>query len=94
MMKELFPKEHVVGFVGSLILTLAALSVITFDMSKGIAMTILSVTALAQAVVQLVLFMHIGETEDKKSLYTSVIYAVVVGLVTVFGSLLTMIWGY
>ncbi|MFE6167292.1 cytochrome aa3 quinol oxidase subunit IV [Viridibacillus arvi] len=93
-MKELFPKEHVVGFVGSLILTLAALSVITFDMSNGIAMTILSVTALAQAVVQLVLFMHIGETEDKKSLYTSVIYAVVVGLVTVFGSLLTMIWGY
>ncbi|MGE7621986.1 cytochrome aa3 quinol oxidase subunit IV [Viridibacillus sp. NPDC096237] len=93
-MKELFPKEHVIGFIGSLILTLAALTVLIDGIPKGVAMTILGATALAQAVVQLVLFMHIGETEDKKSLYTSVIYAVVVGLITIFGSLLAMVWGY
>ncbi|AMW98291.1 cytochrome aa3 quinol oxidase subunit IV [Rummeliibacillus stabekisii] len=94
-MKELFPKEHVLGFVGSLLLTLAALTVIMFkDMSNGLAMTILLITAAAQALVQLILFMHIGETDDKKSLYVTIIYAVVVGLITVFGTLLAMVWGY
>ncbi|WP_397537380.1 cytochrome aa3 quinol oxidase subunit IV [Rummeliibacillus pycnus] len=94
-MKELFPKEHVMGFVGSLVLTLLALTVIMFkDMSNGVAITILLVTAAAQAIVQLVLFMHIGETEDKKALYITIIYSVVVGLITVFGTLLAMIWGY
>ncbi|GEL04277.1 cytochrome aa3 quinol oxidase subunit IV [Rummeliibacillus sp. G93] len=94
-MKELFPKEHVLGFVGSLLLTLAALTVIMFKgMSNGLAMTILLITAAAQALVQLILFMHIGETDDKKSLYVTIIYAVVVGLITVFGTLLAMVWGY
>lgn len=94
-MKELFPKEHVMGFVGSLVLTLLALTVIMFKgMSSGVAMAILLVTALAQAIVQLVLFMHIGETADKKSLYITIIYSVVVGVVTVFGTLLAMVWGY
>lgn len=94
-MKELFPKEHLIGFVGSLVLTLAALTVVMFKgMSNGVALTILLVTAAAQALVQLVLFMHIGETEDKKSLYLTVSYAVFVGLATVFGTLLAMVWGY
>lgn len=94
-MKELFPKEHVMGFVGSLVLTLLALTVVMFKgMSSGVAMTILLVTAIAQAIVQLVLFMHIGETEDKKSLYITILYSVVVGVITVFGTLLAMVWGY
>lgn len=93
-MKELFPKQHVMGFGFSLLLTLVALSVVTFDMSYNIAFGILLVTALAQATVQLVLFMHAGESEDKKSIYTSILYAVFVGVVTILGSLLTMIWGY
>lgn len=93
-MKELFPKQHVMGFGFSLLLTFVALSVVTFDMSFNIAFTILLATALAQATVQLVLFMHIGESEDKKTLYTAILYAVFVGVVTILGSLLTMIWGY
>ena len=93
-MKELFPKQHVMGFGFSLLLTLLALSVVTFDMSYNIAFAILLATALAQATVQLVLFMHIGESEDKKMLYTSILYAVFVGVVTIIGSLLAMIWGY
>ncbi|KOS67830.1 cytochrome aa3 quinol oxidase subunit IV [Lysinibacillus contaminans] len=93
-MKELFPKQHVMGFGFSLLLTIVALSVVTLDMSYNIAFTILLVTALAQATVQLVLFMHIGESEDKKTLYTSILYAVFVGVITIIGSLLTMIWGY
>lgn len=94
-MAELFPKEHILGFLGSIILTFAALSVYWID---GISLTgglvILWVTALAQASLQLVLFMHIGETKDKASLYISTIYAAIIGLITVFGTILAMIWGY
>ncbi|EON71435.1 cytochrome aa3 quinol oxidase subunit IV [Lysinibacillus sphaericus] len=93
-MKELFPKQHVMGFGFSLLLTLVALSVIAFDMSYTMAFAILLVTALAQATVQLVLFMHIGESEDKKTLYTTILYSVFVGVVTILGTLFAMIWGY
>ncbi|QDP99608.1 cytochrome aa3 quinol oxidase subunit IV [Lysinibacillus fusiformis] len=93
-MKELFPKQHVMGFGFSLLLTLVALSVVAFDMSYSMAFAILLVTALAQATVQLVLFMHIGESEDKKTLYTTILYSVFVGVVTILGTLFAMIWGY
>ena len=65
-MKELFPKQHVMGFAFSLLLTVVALAVVKFDMSLNMAFAVLLVTALAQATVQLLLFMHIGESEDKK----------------------------
>ncbi|KMY30295.1 cytochrome aa3 quinol oxidase subunit IV [Lysinibacillus xylanilyticus] len=93
-MKELFPKQHVMGFGFSLLLTLVALAVVKFDMSFNMAFAVLLVTALAQATVQLVLFMHIGESEDKKTLYTTILYSVFVGVVTIIGTLFTMIWGY
>ena len=93
-MKELFPKQHVMGFGFSLLLTLVALAVVSFDMSYKMAFAILLVTALAQATVQLVLFMHIGESEDKKTLYTTILYSVFVGVVTIIGTLFAMIWGY
>lgn len=93
-MAQLFPKEHVLGFIGSIILTIAALSVVQFDVSLTAGLVILWVTALAQASLQLVLFMHIGETDDKSSIYVITLYSVVIGLVTVFGSLFAMIWGY
>ncbi|MBQ0139572.1 MAG: cytochrome aa3 quinol oxidase subunit IV [Kurthia sp.] len=94
-MAELFPKEHLLGFLGSIILTFAALSVLWIDgISLTGALVILWVTAIAQAALQLVLFMHIGETKDKASLYISTIYAAIIGLITVFGTILAMIWGY
>ncbi len=93
-MKELFPKQHVMGFGFSLLLTIVALAVVKFDMSLNMAVAILLVTALAQATVQLVLFMHIGESEDKKTLYTTILYSVFVGVVTIIGTLFAMIWGY
>ena len=93
-MKELFPKQHVMGFGFSLLLTIVALAVVKFDMSLNMAFGVLLVTALAQATVQLVLFMHIGESEDKKTLYTTILYSVFVGVVTIIGTLFAMIWGY
>ncbi|GAA0431882.1 MAG: cytochrome aa3 quinol oxidase subunit IV [Bacillota bacterium] len=93
-MKELFPIKHVMGFVFSLILTSVALLVYILDMSFALGLTILLITAFAQAALQLVVFMHAGESEDKGAIYTSVYYGIIIAVLTVFGTLLAMIWGY
>ncbi|MFD0679377.1 MULTISPECIES: cytochrome aa3 quinol oxidase subunit IV [unclassified Paenibacillus] len=93
-MKELFPRKQVMGFVFSMILTAAALSVYFFDMSFAFGMTVLLVTAFIQAGLQLVVFMHAGETGDKGAIYTNIYYALAIALVTVFGTLLCMVWGF
>jgi cytochrome aa3-600 menaquinol oxidase subunit 4 len=93
-MKELFPYKQVMGFVSSLTLTVVALSVYFLDMSFTIGITILLVTAFVQAGLQLVVFMHAGETKDKGAIYTNIFYGLIIALVTVFGTLLMMIWGY
>ncbi|MBP2077243.1 cytochrome aa3 quinol oxidase subunit IV [Oceanobacillus polygoni] len=91
-MKELFPLKQVNGFVFSLLLTVVALSVYFMDMSFSLGMTILLVTAFIQAIVQFVLFMHAGETDDKRTIYTTLYYSALIALVTIFGSLLAMVW--
>ncbi|MFJ7969761.1 cytochrome aa3 quinol oxidase subunit IV [Psychrobacillus sp. NPDC096389] len=91
-MKELFPVKQVMGFVFSLVLTVVALMVYFTDMSFTIGMTILLVTAFIQAGLQLVVFMHAGETNDKKSIYTNVYYGLIIALVTIFGTLLILVW--
>jgi len=91
-MKELFPVKQVMGFVFSLILTVVALLVYFTDMSFSIGMTILLVTAFIQAGLQLVVFMHAGETNDKKSIYTNVYYGLIIALITIFGTLLILVW--
>ncbi|AXI08843.1 cytochrome aa3 quinol oxidase subunit IV [Oceanobacillus sp. 143] len=93
-MKELFPAKQVNGFVFSLLLTVVALSVYFMDMSFELGMTILLVTAFIQAGVQLIIFMHAGESKDKGMIYTSLFYSIFIALVTIFGSLLAMVWGY
>lgn len=93
-MRELFPMKQVNGFIFSLLLTVIALSVYFLDMSYQVGLTILIVTAFIQAGVQLVLFMHAGESEDSTAIYANIYYGVLIALVTVFGSLLAMVWGY
>ncbi|WP_407270610.1 cytochrome aa3 quinol oxidase subunit IV [Radiobacillus sp. PE A8.2] len=93
-MRELFPAKQVTGYVFSLLLTMVALSVYFLDMSFEIGITILLVTAFTQAGLQLVVFMHAGESSDKKSIYTNALYGVFIALVIIFGSLLTLIWVY
>lgn len=94
MMKELFPMKQVMGFIFSLVLTAVALMVYFFDMSFAIGMTILLVTAFIQAGLQLVLFMHAGESEDKNAIYITIYYGVLIAIFTILGSLLTMVWTY
>ncbi|MBB6453225.1 cytochrome aa3-600 menaquinol oxidase subunit 4 [Salirhabdus euzebyi] len=92
-MKELFPRKQVMGFIFSLVLTVAALLVYFLDLSFALGMTVLLVTAFLQAGLQLVVFMHAGESEDKATIYTNVYYGLIIALVTIFGTLLAMIWG-
>ncbi|MGE8079901.1 cytochrome aa3 quinol oxidase subunit IV [Peribacillus loiseleuriae] len=91
-MKELFPIKQVMGFVFSLILTAVALLVYFLDMSFTAGITILLVTAFVQAGLQLVVFMHAGETEDKAAIYSNVYFGILVALVTIFGTLLIFVW--
>ncbi|MEH6941356.1 cytochrome aa3 quinol oxidase subunit IV [Bacillus sp. JJ722] len=93
-MAKLFPKTHVIGFLSSIVLTLAAFSVVALDLSFTAEMAILIITAIIQASLQLFLFMHIGESEDKKDLYLNIIYAIFVGLVTILGTLFVFVWGW
>jgi len=91
-MKQLFPLKQVMGFVLSLVLTMVALLVYYFDMSFSTAMTVLLITAFVQAGLQLVVFMHAGETKEKGAIYSTVYYGVLIAIVTIFGTLLTMVW--
>ncbi|MFB5283364.1 cytochrome aa3 quinol oxidase subunit IV [Peribacillus asahii] len=91
-MAQLFPKHHVMGFIFSLVLTVVALSVIVYELSYTTAMAILLITAFMQAGVQLVMFMHAGESEDKATIYTNVIYMVFFAIVTILGTLLLFVW--
>ncbi|QGQ94651.1 cytochrome aa3 quinol oxidase subunit IV [Paenibacillus psychroresistens] len=93
-MKELFPRKQVMGFAFSLILTAIALAVYFLDLSFSIGMTILLVTAFIQAGLQLVVFMHAGETGDRGPIYTNIYFALAIALITVFGTLLCMVWGF
>ncbi|MEI4769179.1 cytochrome aa3 quinol oxidase subunit IV [Psychrobacillus sp. FJAT-51614] len=91
-MKELFPLKQVMGFVFSLVLTAVALLVYFTDMSFSIGMTILLLTAFIQAGLQLVVFMHAGETKDKQSIYINIYYGLILAILTVLGTLLILIW--
>ncbi len=82
------------GFVFSLVLTAIALLVYFVDMSFALGMTILLVTAFVQAMLQLMVFMHARESEDSGLILSNVYYGVFIAVVTVFGSLLALIWGY
>ncbi|WP_019153599.1 cytochrome aa3 quinol oxidase subunit IV [Robertmurraya massiliosenegalensis] len=91
-MNELFPRKQVLGFVFSLVLTFVALTVYLFNLSFAVGITILIITALVQATLQLVVFMHAGETEDKVAIYTNVYFMVLIALITIFGTLFIFLW--
>ncbi|SDJ45329.1 cytochrome aa3 quinol oxidase subunit IV [Salimicrobium sp. PL1-032A] len=93
-MRELFPAKQVVGFIASLVLTVIALLVYFIDMSFQLGMIILLLTAFTQAGLQLVVFMHAGESPDSDSIYVNTYYGIFIALAIVFGSLLAMVWGY
>lgn len=93
-MAKLFPKEHIIGFLSSIALTVAALLVLFLEVSFGIKMAILLITAGLQASLQLFLFMHINESKERRTLYTNILYALFVALITIFGSMFVLLWDW
>ncbi len=91
-MAKFFPLGQVMGFVFSLVLTVIALLVYYVDMSYMTGMIILLVTAFIQAGLQFVVFMHAGESEDKWAIYTKILYAIVLVVLTILGTLLILLW--
>lgn len=91
-MSELFPKKQIMGFVFSLVLTAAALTVYLLHLSFAQGMLVLIITAFVQALLQLVVFMHAGETKDKWIIYGKIYFMIAIALITVFGTLLIFLW--
>ncbi|MEH7454901.1 MULTISPECIES: cytochrome aa3 quinol oxidase subunit IV [Bacillaceae] len=92
-MSALFPKHQVVGFIQSLVLTIIALSVYYLNLPFNVSFIILIVTALLQGGLQLIVFMHMNENENKGVLYINLGYAVFIAVAIVFGTLWTLVWG-
>ncbi|MFF2876591.1 cytochrome aa3 quinol oxidase subunit IV [Gottfriedia sp. NPDC057991] len=92
-MSALFPKHQVVGFIQSLVLTIIALSVYYLNLPFNVSLIILIVTALLQGGLQLIVFMHMNENENKRVLYINLGYAVFIAVAIVFGTLWTLVWG-
>ena len=73
-MKELFPAKQVMGFVFSLLLTVSSFGSLLFGFVICSRHDDSFITAFVQAVLQLVVFMHAGETKDKWSIYGNVYF--------------------
>lgn len=92
-MAKFFPIGQVMGFVFSLVLTIIALLVYYMDnMSMTTGMIILLVTAFLQAGLQFMIFMHAGESKDKWSIYSNILYGFGLVIITVLGTLLILLW--
>lgn len=87
-------KQLYIGFGLSLLLTFAALLVILeTPWAVGIKLTVISILAILQFLVQLIYFMHITESlEDKVWTIINTAFAVFVAVVTVFGSIWIMLY--
>lgn len=81
-------KLYVIGFLGSLILTVISFSLATTKFfSSKILVLVLVFLALMQAVVQLIFFMHMGKEAKPRWMSLVFYYMVLVLLIVVLGSL-------
>jgi cytochrome aa3 quinol oxidase subunit IV len=84
-----FPWEHVIGYVGSILLTVVALwFTLNAPFSHGGIVTILLVLAVLQILIQLIFFMHI--TEKRGPAYHSI--AIALGFLFTFAVVAGSIW--
>ena len=91
-MAKLFPLGQVMGFLFSLVLTVVAMLVYFTNMSFTTGMIVLIITAFLQAGLQFIVFMHAGETEDKWSIYSNIVYGLGLVIITILGTLLIFNW--
>ncbi|WML48797.1 cytochrome aa3 quinol oxidase subunit IV [Neobacillus sp. PS3-34] len=89
-----FPLSHVLGFLLSLVLTFAAVGVaLKTDLPVKTIVWIIGSLAIVQAALQLYMFMHMNEGEDKKSNTVNILFAFFIAIVTVAGSIWVMSFG-
>ncbi|UOQ86658.1 cytochrome aa3 quinol oxidase subunit IV [Gracilibacillus salinarum] len=90
-----FPWNHLIGFVLSIALTLAAvfLSLYT-DFSYGVKLWSIAIMALFQMIVQLFMFMHITEGKEGPINVFNIINSIILALIIVFGSIWVLTSGH
>lgn len=83
--------SYVIGFVVSLILTLTSYTLVRHHVlpMAGLVATIVTL-AVAQLVVQLIFFLHIGEEKGARWKLVTFIFAIIVVVIVVGGSLWVM----
>lgn len=92
--KHAFPgtiTTYIVGFVGSLLLTMAAYFVVTTDVLRnGAAVAIIIGLAVMQLIVQLVFFLHLGREKQPRWNQVAFVFMAIMVSIIVGGSLWIM----
>ncbi|MFC0269035.1 cytochrome o ubiquinol oxidase subunit IV [Kushneria aurantia] len=84
-------KSYVTGLAISIVLTLVAFGVVTLGNFSTTAMALtISIAAIVQVLVQLILFMHLNVDDDGGWNVTSLAFAVVILVLVIAGSLWIM----
>ena len=90
-----FPISHVIGFFMSLVLTFgAAWIALQTSLSMKAVMWIIGSLAVVQAGIQLYMFMHMNEGDDKVTNIINILYAFFIAIVIVAGSIWVMTSGH
>lgn len=82
--------RYIIGFLLSLGLTLLAYAIVVLELLDSWAAVVLIVLALAQMIVQLVYFLHLGEEVGPRLKLLSFVFMGVILLIIVVGSLWIM----
>ncbi|GIP18824.1 cytochrome o ubiquinol oxidase subunit IV [Paenibacillus montaniterrae] len=84
-------KSYIIGFVLSIILTIIPLVAVLNDLfNRSTTIAVILVTAALQFLVQLIFFMHIREEDKPRYNLISLIFAVLILLTIVIGSIWIM----
>jgi len=84
-------KSYIIGFVLSIVLTIIPLVAVLNDMfNKSTTIVVILVTAVLQFLVQLLFFMHIREEDKPRYNLVSLIFAILILLTIVIGSIWIM----
>jgi cytochrome o ubiquinol oxidase operon protein cyoD len=82
--------KYLTGFVGSLAITLTAYSLATHNIDRFWLITVLSLLAVVQFVVQMVLFLHVGSEPKPRWKLAVMGLMLMVVFILVFGSIFIM----
>nr|WP_263313754.1 cytochrome aa3 quinol oxidase subunit IV [Mammaliicoccus sp. Marseille-Q6498] len=86
---------HTVGLIFSIVLTLLAVYVMLYTgMSLEVRTTIIIGFAFLQALVQLLMFMHLTEGKDGGTVTFKVFFAVLITLLVIIGTYWVMVGGH